>query len=189
MKQPTVVLVCGYARSGKDTFANAVLDIVPGSRKVAFADSLKAAGNLFLERLNLHAKADLTTERDKVRFRDFLVAGGRMARALEPSVFADIAARTAYLNLLSGRVVVMPDWRYRNELEAVQTVCAPHRIVTVKLHRFDSGPANDEEYLHMREIESVCRIDHEAAFKSGETGLIRDLALQVVSSIPDTVGA
>lgn len=189
MRQPTVILVCGYARAGKDTFAAAVLDLVPGARKVAFADILKAAGNLFLERLNLHGRADLTTEQDKVRFRDFLVAGGRMARAIEPNVFADIAARTAYMNLLAGRVVVMPDWRYRNELEAVQTVCAPHRVVTVKLHRFDSGPANDEEYIHMREIESVCRLDHEAAFKSGETGLIRDLALEVVSSIPDVVGA
>jgi hypothetical protein len=57
------------------------------------------------------------------------------------------------------------------------------------LHRFDSGPANDEEYLHLREIESICRLDHEAAFKSGETGLIRDLALTVVSDIQDSYGA
>jgi hypothetical protein len=189
MKSPTVILVCGYARAGKDTFADAVLDLIPGARKVAFADELKAAGNLFLERLNLHGKADLRTDADKTRFRDFLVAGGKMARAIEPSVFADIAAQTAFQNLLAGRVVVMPDWRYRNELETVQTRCAPYRIITVKLHRFDSGPANDEEYLHLREIESICRLDHEAAFKSGETGLIRDLALTVVSDIQDSYGA
>jgi hypothetical protein len=185
MKTPTVILVTGYARAGKDTFAQAVLDLVPGARKVAFADSLKNAGNLFLERLGLHAKADLRSEADKVRFRDFLVAAGKMARALEPSVFADNAAFDAKMALIAGRVVVMPDWRYRNELEAVQTVCAPYRIVTVKLHRFDSGPANDEEYLHMREIESLCRLDREAAFKSGETGRIKDFALDVVADIPE----
>ena len=189
MKAPTVILVTGYARAGKDTFAAAVLDLIPGARKVAFADELKAASNLFLERLGLHGKADLTTDQDKTRFRDFLVAGGKMARAIEKDVFARIAAQTAFHNLLAGRVVVMPDWRYRNELEAVQTKCAPYRIITVKLHRFDSGPANDEEYLHLREIESICRLDREAAFKSGETGRIRDLALEVCSDIQDAYGA
>jgi hypothetical protein len=189
MKQPTVILVTGYARTGKDTFAQAVLDLVPGARKVAFADDLKNASNFFLERLGLHGKADLRTEADKIRFRDFLVAGGKMARALDKDVFANLAARSAYLNLLAGRVVVMPDWRYRNELVCVQTVCAPHKVLTVRLHREDTGPANDEEAWSMHQIEDTCRVDYSGAFRSGETGLIRDLALSVVSSIPDTVGA
>jgi hypothetical protein len=41
----------------------------------------------------------------------------------------------------------------------------------------------------MHQIEDTCRVDYSGAFRSGETGLIRDLALSVVSSIPDTVGA
>jgi len=189
MRQPTVILVAGYARTGKDTFANAVLDLVTGARKVSFADELKNAGNLFLERLNLHGKADLRTEADKVRFREFLVAGGRMARALDANVFADIAASTARNLLLAGRVVVMPDWRYRNELVAVQTICAPFKVVTVRLHREDTGAANEEEAGSMSLIEDTCRIDHDGAYRSGETGLIRDLALTVVSSIPEVPGA
>jgi hypothetical protein len=189
VKTPTVVLVCGYARAGKDTFGAAFQDLVVGSRKVAFADSLKAASNLFLERLGLHAKADLTTEQDRSRFRDFLVAGGRMARSIEPGVFADIAARQAYLNLLAGRCVVMTDWRYRNELEAVRTICAPYKVVTVRVRREETGPANDEEAWSIREIEDLCHIDHDATFRHGETGLIRDLALTVAASIPDTVAA
>ena len=189
MRQPTVILVTGYARTGKDTFAQAVLDLVPGARKVAFADELKAASNLFLERLNLHGLADLRTEGDKVRFREFLVAGGRMARALHQDVFADLAARAAYLNLLAGRVVVMPDWRYRNELVAVQTACSPYKVVTVRLHREDTGAANEEEAGSMALIEDTCRIDHDGAYRSGETGLIRDLALTVVSSIPEIPAA
>ncbi len=189
MRQPTVILVTGYARAGKDTFAQAVLDLVPGARKVAFADELKNAGNLFLERLNLHGKADLRTDADKVRFREFLVAGGRMARALHKDVFADLAATTARNLLLAGRVVVIPDWRYRNELEAIQTYCAPYRVITVRLYRSDTGPANEEEAASMALIEDVCRIDHSATFRSGETGLIRDLAMTVVSSIPNVPGA
>lgn len=189
MKQPTVILVTGYARTGKDTFAQAVLDLVPGARKVAFADDLKNASNFFLERLGLHGRADLRTEADKVRFREFLVAGGKMARAIDKDVFANLAATTAHHNLLAGRVVVMSDWRYRNELVAVQTRCAPYKVVTVRLHREDTGPANDEESWSMQEIEDLCTVTHSGAFRSGEVGLIRDLALTVVSSIPDTVGA
>ena len=189
MRQPTVILVTGYARTGKDTFAAAVLDLVTGARKVAFADELKNASNLFLERLNLHGKADLRTEADKVRFREFLVAGGRMARALHQDVFADLAANMARNCLLAGRVVVMPDWRYRNELVAVQTICAPYRVITVRLHREDTGAANDEEAGSMALIEDTCRIDHDGAYRSGQVGLIRDLALSVVSSIPEVPGA
>lgn len=189
MKQPTVILVTGYARTGKDTFADAFISLVPGSRKVAFADILKDAGNLFLERLNLHGMADLNRDSDKFRFRDFLVAGGKMARALQPDVFAERAATVAKLNLQAGRCVVISDWRYANELVAVQTICAPYKIVTVRLHREDTGPANDEEAVHMHNIEDTCRVDYEGAYRSGDTGLIRDLALTVAASIPDQPGA
>ncbi len=189
MRQPTVILVTGYARTGKDTLGAALLDYLPGSRKVAFADELKAAGNLFLERLGLHGKADFNDEVTKIRFRRFLEEGGATARAIEPSVFADIAARAAYLDLLSGRCVVMTDWRYRNELQAVQTICAPFRVITVRIRRQETGPASDQEATSIREIEDLCRIDHDAAFRHGEVGLIRDLALSVVSSIPEIPGA
>ena len=33
MRRPTVFLVTGYARTGKDTLANALLDLLPLSRK------------------------------------------------------------------------------------------------------------------------------------------------------------
>ena len=189
MKTPTVILVCGYARAGKDTFGEAFRDLIPGARKVAFADELKNAGNLFLERLGLHGKADFNDEATKTRFRRFLEEGGATARAIEPSVFADIAARAAYLNLLSGRCVVMTDWRYRNELQTVQTICAPFRVITVRIRRQETGPASDQEAMSIREIEDLCRIDHDATFRHGETGLIRDLALTVAASIPNVPAA
>ena len=189
MRRPTVFLICGFARTGKDTLGAALLDLLPHSRKVAFADSLKAAGNLFLERLNLHGMADLNRESDKFRFRDFLVAGGKMARALQPDVFAERAAYEAKMNLLAGRCVVIPDWRYPNELIAVQTICSTYPVVTVRLHRESTGAANEEEAVHMAQIEDTCRIDHEASFKSGETGAIRDLAFLLASQVPEVPGA
>ena len=91
--------------------------------------------------------------------------------------------------LLAGRCVVIPDWRYPNELIAVQTICAPYQVVTVRLHRESTGPANDEEAVHMAQIEDTCRIDHEASFKSGETGAIRDLAFAIASQVPEVRGA
>lgn len=189
MKRPTVFVITGYARTGKDTLGTAIRDLIPGTRRVAFADLLKSAGNLFLERLNLHDAADLTRDADKARFRDFLVHAGRMARSLDPDIFAKAAANEARLALQAGRCVVITDWRYRNELEQVQAVCAPHHVVTVRLHRQDTGAANEEEAFHMAQIEDTCRIDHEAAFKSGETGAIRDLAHVLAASVPDIPGA
>lgn len=189
MRRPTVFLVTGYARTGKDTLGNALLELLPGSRKVAFADLLKNAGNLFLERLDLHGRADLHRDADKARFREFLVAGGRMARALDPDVFANDAAHHARMNLQACRCVVIPDWRYPNELIAVQTICSPYQVVTVRLHRESTGPANEEEAVHMAQIEDTCRIDHEASFKSGETGAIRDLAFTLAASVPEVPGA
>lgn len=189
MRRPTVFLVTGYARTGKDTIANALLDLLPLSRKVAFADNLKAAGNLFLERLNLHDRADLTIDADKVKYRDFLVAGGEMARSIDPDVFARASAATASHALMAGRCVVIPDWRYTNELIAVQTACSPHNVVTIRLHRESTGPANSKEAVNMAAIEDTCRIDHEASFKSGETGAIRDLAFAIASQVPEVRGA
>ena len=189
MKRPTVFVITGYARTGKDTLGEAIANLIPGTKRVAFADLLKSAGNLFLERLDLHDAADLHTDADKARFRDFLVTAGKMARSLDPDVFARSAAHIASHWLTAGRCVVMTDWRYRNELEQVQGRCAPHPVVTVRLHRQDTGPANEEEAFHMSLIEDTCRVDHEAAFKSGETGAIRDLAHTLVSQIPDIPGA
>lgn len=189
MRRPTVFVICGFARTGKDTLGTALLDILPGSRKVAFADLLKNAGNLFLERLDLHGLADLHRDADKARFREFLVAGGKMARALDPDVFANDAAHAAKMNLQAGRCVVITDWRYANELVAVQTICAPHPVVTIRLHRESTGPANEEEAVHMAQIEDTCRVDHEASFRSGETGAIRDLAYILASAVPEVPGA
>ena len=93
------------------------------------------------------------------------------------------------MNLLCGRCVVISDWRYANELIAVQTICAPYKVVTVRLHRESTGPANEEEAIHMAQIEDTCRIDHEASFKSGETAAIRDLAFLIASQIPEVPGA
>ena len=189
MRQPTVFIICGFARTGKDTLGQAILDLIPHSRKVAFADPLKSAANLFLERLSLHGMCDFNREQDKFRFRDFLVAGGKMARAIDPEVFASRAAYDANMLLLAGRCVVITDWRYANELVAVQTKCAPHKVVTVRLHRESTGPANEEEAVHMAQIEDTCRLDHEASFKSGEVGLIKDLAFLLASRVPEVPAA
>jgi hypothetical protein len=189
MKRPTVFLICGYARTGKDTLGAALLDYLPGSRKVAFADTLKAAGNLFLERLNLHDRADLTLDADKAKYREFLVAGGKMGRSIDPDVFARAAATMASHALQAGRCVIIPDWRYTNELIAVQTACSPHKVVTIRLHRESTGPANSEEAVNMAAIEDTCRVDHEASYRSGETAAIRDLAFIIASQVPDVQAA
>lgn len=187
MRRPTLFLITGFSRAGKDTLADALVERLAGARKVAFADALKSAGNLFLERLDLHSLADLRMDSDKVRFRDFLVAGGKMARALRPTVFADIAAGNARDLLLSGRCAVISDWRYLNELEAVSRICCPHVIRTVYLGRRGLGPANEEEALTVTGLEPLC--DTKGFFSDGDTGGIADLATSLASEVPNVPGA
>ena len=187
MRRPTLFLITGFSRAGKDTLADALVDQLTGARKVAFADPLKDAANLFLERLNLHGLADLRTDADKVRHRDFLVAGGKMARALRPTVFADLAAGRARDLLLAGRCAVISDWRYLNELEAATRACCPHVIRTVYLGRRGLGPANEEEAINVTGLEPLC--DTREYFEDGDTGGISDLAHDLANEVPEVPGA
>ena len=189
MKQPTVIMICGYARTGKDTLADGICDAIPGARKVSFATALKNAANLFLERLDLHREVDFHDDAHKSRHRDFLVAGGKLARSIDQDVFAKIGAAEAYVNLLAGRVVVVNDWRYINELHVMEAKVSPHRIVTVRLDRAFQTAANADEDVNMMVIEDLVDFDYSWSFASGDLRGIRDVASIIADSIPDQPGA
>ena len=54
MAPPTLVLIAGFARAGKDTLANGLLEwSTRPAEHINFADALKEAGNHFLDYLQL----------------------------------------------------------------------------------------------------------------------------------------
>ena len=178
MHRPTVFLVGGFARAGKDTLADRIVALT-GAAKVSFADDLKAAGNRFFTSLGIES-IDLKQEAHKPRFRDLLVAAGKAARSVDPDVFARHAAERARYNILAGRCVVIPDWRYANELSVVWKHVAPARVVSVLFEKTNNGPANEEEAATIRDILDNVTIDEARIFDTGDLASIDTFAHELV---------
>ena len=103
IKDVKVVGIGHRARQGKDTFANFLLDKVPGSRKYSFAEDLKA----FARVLGMKEK------------------DGPLLQALGTEVFRrldeNIWTRCLYYKILEDRptLAVIPDVRFPNELKMI----------------------------------------------------------------------
>lgn len=180
MHRPTVFLIGGFSRAGKDTLADRIAALT-GAAKVAFADDLKAAGNRFFTSLGIES-IDLKKDIHKTRFRDLLVAAGKAARSVDPDVFARHAAERARYNILAGRCVVIPDWRYDNEMAVVWNHVAPARVVSVLIERTNAGPANEEESHTIANILDNCTIDEARLFDSGDLASIDTFAHELVDT-------
>ena len=187
MLRPTVFLIGGLSRVGKDTLADRIASLT-GARKLAFADSLKAAGNRYFTSLGIES-VDLTQDADKVKYRELLVAMGKAARAVEVDIFARHCSEYARYSILSGRSVVIPDWRYLNELSVLTRIVAPAKVVTVLLHRMGAQPANAEEAHSIEQIERNLTADVVRSFDSGDLNGIDDLAHDLVRQYCPSVPA
>jgi hypothetical protein len=169
MAAPTLVLVAGFARAGKDTLASGILEwSTRPSRKQNFADYLKDASNDFLMSLNL--PGDFHQEAFKVQHRDFLVAAGRLARSIDVDIFAKNLANFCPIQMtpdqLAPETVVCSDWRYSNELEVCQDVLIDlgWKVRTIYVSTAGIGPANPEELDSIAEIRERHSFDLELTF-------------------------
>ena len=157
MSAPTLVLICGYARAGKDTLASGILEwATRPARKQNFADYLKDAANDFL--MSLHLEGDFHNEAFKVQHRDFLVSAGKLARGLDKDIFAKNLANYCPIQMTPGEqapeTVVCSDLRYANEVEVCQDILHDlgWRVRTIYVATAGIGPANAEE------LDSICEI-------------------------------
>lgn len=187
MAAPTLVLISGFARAGKDCLASGILEWAKRpSRKTNFADHLKNAGNDFLWSLNL--EGDFHNEPFKVKHRDVLVTLGRFARSLNVNVFAENLANFAPIQMTPGEVapetVVASDLRYLNEVRVCQDILWEKgwRVRTIYVATAGVGPANDEELDSITEIRASHLFDQEYIFKPNSRNQImnegRNLARQ-----------
>jgi predicted kinase len=112
MKMPVILLI-GRSKSGKDTFIKYARKEYSKIRRIAFADELKkmAAINLGLTLEEL--------ERDKEKYREFIIFGGMLARSLNPDVWVDMAISKNYYTE-NDEVIIFSDCRFPNELRVVK---------------------------------------------------------------------
>ena len=169
---PTLVLIAGFARAGKDTLATGILEWSKRpAAKLNFADVLKEGGNAFMEYLHLQDRGNFFHEQFKVEHRDFLVAAGKFARSLNRDVFAEhLANWTPCQEAPDGEVcqtVVCSDLRYLNEIQVCQEILTPlgWRVRTVYLATAGVYHANDEEFYSILDMKANHRFDQEYIFR------------------------
>ena len=164
----TVVLITGFARSGKDTLANGMIEASKDQdfiEHLNFADCLKLGLNEMLATFGqLTDETNFFTEKFKAKHRDMLVSAGRFARSLDRNVFA-----SAFCNRITDfrfdNNIICSDWRYLNELEVVKKELGnTYRIVTVKVSTVGVDQANEEEGLSISEIIRDVKFDYEFSF-------------------------
>jgi hypothetical protein len=174
-RKPLVFLITGVARAGKDTFASALLQEMErnGNRveQFKFATLLKTATARCLEWLDISEdkKAPIEiafteSENLKPKVREVLVALGRLARHIEPGVFArhlitDISGFIEFCPNADRPVAIVSDWRYFNEYEyCVKYLDAT--IVTIEIMRPGYDADNEEEGASIKDIFAKVKIDH-----------------------------
>lgn len=175
MAQPTLILITGFARSGKDTLAEGIVAGSSGNNPILrlnFADSLKKAANNFLYDIGLLGEfVNFYDETFKSRHRDMLVALGAGARSINKSVFADLMIDQCleYEVQQNGRppVVICSDWRYVNELYVAKGRLGEigWRIVTIMVQTPGIDAANQEEGLSIGQITREISTDFSYAFR------------------------
>jgi hypothetical protein len=177
----TIVLLSGYARSGKDTFAEGMTRYSVDIKRIAYADALKDAANEFSRNLGL--SVNFHEEIFKAQNRDTLVALGRFARSIHRDVF--VFNLTEAANRERGHVVVT-DCRYLNETVVTKQLMGEvrgWRVVHLHIETEGVGPANDEEASSIREMLEGVIPDQTYVFKPNSALTIREVGASVAKHL------
>jgi hypothetical protein len=177
VKKPTIVLLCGYARAGKDTFALGMATAAaPNLVRTSFAYALKEAADIYLAKLNVYCADQGRTfhaEQFKIAHRNFLVEAGRTARSVNQDVFADCLVER--VEGYEKTHVAVTDWRYQNEYEVIKRDLGRigWRVVTVWIETIGTFAANEEEALTIAEIRRNLYFEHEFFFRPNSEDAVR----------------
>ena len=153
MSTKRIILISGFARSGKDTLANALLTEFEKANKEAtltkFANALKSALQLALNDVGL-GHIDVFTEdtAEKELIRPLFVEFGKYCRAKDKNVFVNRTLKDVDAMLKQGKdAVVISDCRYLNEAQLVRAFGANELVNVDRFHivRRHNNAANDEE--------------------------------------------
>lgn len=145
--------ICGYARSGKDTFFNraslALSKDGKKARRIAFADALKKELDpLLLKTMNISAFTEDSEEKELIR--PLLVTYGTdLRRKVNPNCWIEAVQNQVIHHLEQNEYVFITDVRYENEAEWVKM----NNGILVHVQRDGVGPANHEEhrqYIRMK---------------------------------------
>lgn len=190
MSTKRIILISGYARSGKDTLANDILwEFVNQNRQAAitkFANALKAALQLALNDVGLgHINVFTEDTREKELLRPLLVEFGKYCRAKDKNVFVNKTIEDVDALLAQGKEAVMiSDCRYLNEAHLVRQFGRAKGICVerVQIARVGTGPANEEEFQSIRELDFNDPGQEGWHFAEGDTDGIKAWAKRIAGT-------
>jgi glycosyltransferase involved in cell wall biosynthesis len=163
-----LILVCGFARAGKDTFGRGLIAGATNAiDQTAFADTLKEA--LRVAANDVGIDVNYGREEDKLQDRPLLVEFGRAMRRRNKDVFARAIAQELS-HMCDNHTYVVTDWRYLNEY-AVMKEAADRLAInlhTVRIVRHGWQAANDEEAMSLLEIMEAVPFDETIYATSGD---------------------
>lgn len=168
MSDKHCVLICGFARAGKDTFARGLL---AGAKHpidtVAFADSLKEA--LRVAANDVGIDVNYGREEDKLLDRPLLVEFGKAMRRRNKDVFAAMIAQELS-HMCDKHTYAVTDWRYLNEYNVIKAACDEKgiKLHTVRIVRHGWQAANEEESQSILEIMESVPFDETIYATSGD---------------------
>jgi hypothetical protein len=146
-----VLAVSGYAQAGKDTFADAIEQLVEGRllpARFKFAEPLREATGRALDYLGIKVSPWTENKAEKDKLRPVLVALGEYARGEDEAVFAHLLVQEIrYALNLDCDLAIVTDMRYTNEYALLSDFCKAegHRFLWVHIVREGNPPANAVE--------------------------------------------
>jgi len=138
----SIVALCGYARTGKDTAAFEMGFLNPTFKRYSFADELKNDIGI------LPAILGHDTPENKEAIRPLWVAYGHAARELDPGHWIARLDRVMRMDLEQPENRIITDCRYADEIDWVMSKGG----LVICITRPGYGPANKEERDSFREI-------------------------------------
>jgi len=116
-----VILVTGYARAGKDTFASGLRACCPTLVRVQFSSPLKEAAGLAFSHFGQQVDFFDDSIKEQPRYREVLLSIGKAATEVQTGVFAEAALVSVKRFLDQGYHVVLTDWRRPIEYEIIRS--------------------------------------------------------------------
>ena len=145
MTTPIVLLLSGWACSGKDAAAALLVEEM-GFERLAFADGLKEDVSR-LHGIPLHVfhdrvSKDRALEGSNKTPRDLLLEHALTIRATDPDAYSRrVAAR---VQSGPGSRYVISDWRYKRECEHLHTILGSNvRLLRARIQRSGITPTED----------------------------------------------
>ena len=190
-KKPNLVLLCGYSRAGKDTFANGMQI---GNRDYlthSLAAPIKTIANTIIQKLDLwnyqnhneHLGVGFWDEKFKNKHRNVLVTLARFARSMDADVFVNRLIEQIDTISTSGKHIVITDWRYLNEYQRVKAELQNYNVVTVWIETIGIFAANEEEALSIANIRREMKWDYEFYFKQNDAPAVQDMGSDFVKNV------